>query len=286
MIRRLCTLLAPSLLAGCISLPTYVPLAPEARSSLGDVRATSLIVQDEVIVVAQNPGVSRAMGGGLIAAVIDSNIAKGRQSEIQARIEPFYESVDDIDFRKEFWSAVVPYLKGSYPVKIGEVRTTALGITRAELDKIKESLAPGTGFMLVGTSYRFTPDYSQLNIATAVNIWRAGQKDPAYSNIFTYQSRAVSIEDGDPLRQWGADAGKRYREAIGEGVAEVVKMMRLDMQYPRLADGQQAAGFNTVSLQHVNALGAKAELSGPALEEQPRRVIVRNQQGRLFSLPR
>lgn len=290
MIRTAPALVLLLLLTGCVAMPKYVALSPETKSGLGEVRATSFVVQDEIIVVAQPSGVAAAVGGGLIAALIDSSIAKGRQAEIQSRIEPFYDAVDDFDFRREFWITLVPYLQRSYPVKVADVKTAMMAMTRVDHDKVLAGLPAGKGFMLIGTGYRFTPDYTRLTMLTGVDIWSGGRKEapqePVYSNLFVYQSAPLAAADGDPLQQWGANAGRLYRERVKEGIAETVRMFALDMEHPRFSDRQNDAGAKAITVRQVNDFGATLEVTGSVLYEDASRVTVRNSDGRLLSLPR
>ena len=261
--RHLC-LLALLPLAGCIAMPQYVPLDPGVRTGLRDIRAVSVIYQDEILLSATSPGVAAAAGGGLLAALAESQIAKGRQSEIQAIIEPFYASVDDVDFRKAFWAAVVPELRRQYAGKALDLKTTAAVINMAERSKLVSALPVGKAFLYLATRYSFTPDFSRLDVVTSIDLWRGGQPDPAYSNVFNYQSAGIGATGTGAIALWSRENASRYRALLDEGVAETVRMLRLDAQFPRAKGAEQRK----------------------VLEQQASRMVVRNPDGRLHSLPR
>lgn len=283
---RLLCLLAALPLAGCIAMPQYVPLEPGVQSSLKEVRVVSAISQDEIFLSAANPGVAQAAGGGLIAALIDSQIAKGRQDEIQKIIDPFYVAVDDVDFRKMYWDAVLPELQKIHAGRIAEIKTTAAVISYTERGKLLGALPAGKAFMYMATRYSFTPDFSRLNVITSIDLWRGGQPEPAYSNVFYYQSAPVTDKGASAIALWGKDAGSLYRSVLAESVAETAKMLRLDAEHPRIKGADQRLPGSSRTIEARKAGPEGPAVTGPALEELPARVVVRNTDGRLHSLPR
>jgi|CXWL01.1.fsa_nt_gi hypothetical protein len=284
---RLLFALALAPLAGCIAIPAYVPLDPAVQGSLKDMRVTSAIPQDEVYLSAASPGVVAAAGGGLIAALIESNIAKGRQEEIQGIIEPFYAAVDDVDFRAMFWAALLPELQKLHGGRIAELKTTAAALSfRERFQHLPGSLPPGRSFMYLGTQYQFSPDFSRLSVSTTIDLWRGGDKEPLYSNIFNYQSAPVAAAGAGAIKLWSADGGRLYRSLLAEGAGETAKMLRLDAAHPRFKGADQGLPGGARSLEARKASPGLPAVSGPVLDEQPTRVVVRNTDGRLYSLPR
>jgi hypothetical protein len=260
---RILFLLFP--LAGCAGAPTYVPLTAETKDGLDEVAVRTVIVQDEVILTAPASGLVQAAGGGLAAALIESSIAKGRQDRLQSIVEPFYAQVDDVDFRKQFWGALVPYLKGSYPVKIGEVKTTPVMLSPAEQEKAVAALPPGRGLMFVRTRYGFAEDFKKVEVYTQVDLWRGGSKpSPALSNVYLYRSAPVGKGNDESIAQWSELSGELYRRAVAEGIDETLKMFAAD-----------------VGAMEVARLGTNT-----ALNDGPTRGIRRNNEGRLLSIPR
>lgn len=279
-------------LGGCIQIPVYVPLDPTTRASLKEIRVVSAIPQDEIYLSAASPGVAAAMGGGLLAAVIESQIAKGRQDAIQATIGPFYAAIDDIDFRKDYWQAVVPELGKLFPGAALDVKTTAAQMLLPERNKLVAALPVGKGLVYLATRYSFTPDFSRLDMVTSIDAWRGGRQasadrpEPAYSNVLFYQSAQVAASGNDAIALWGRDNAKLYRAALAEGIAETTRMMRLDAEHARIKGVDQRPQGSTRTVEARKAAPGTVAVTGPVLEESPARWVIRNNDGRLHSLAR
>ncbi len=279
-------LLALLPLGGCIALPAYVPLEASVQAGLREVAVVSVVAQDEIYLSAASPGVVAGAGGGLIAAMIESQIAKGRQTEIQAIIDPFYAVIDDVDFRKGFWAAVVPELRKLHAGKAVDLKTTAAVMTLAERNARVAALPAGKALMYLSTRYSFTPDFSQLDVVTSIDLWRGGQAEPAYSNVFNYQSAAVGATGAAAIAQWSRDRGSRYRALLDEGIAETARMLHLDAAHPRIKGVDQRLATDARPVEARKAGPQGPAITGPALAQQPSRVVVRHTDGRLYSLPR
>ena len=262
------------LLSACAG-PTRVALTPEVRQQLTDVSAKSIVWQDEVVVQAANPGVTAAMGGGLIGALIDSSISEGRQNAVHALVNPFYASVDDVDVRKDLWAALDSSFKGDYALKLNGFTKTALRSNKnpaADLPK-------GKSVLLVNTEYTLTPDYTRLNMTTWATVWQSGVDKPVYLNQFIYQSSATGAGNAESIKQWSANKGERYRTVIAEGIAETIAMLKLD-----LASGAtDPAQAKSVVLKKVDG-AATLNVTGSVLSEQTGRVIARHTDGHVYSL--
>jgi hypothetical protein len=279
-------LLALLPLAGCIALPQYVPLEPRNESAIRDMRLLSVIHQDEIYLSAASPGVVAAAGGGLLAAVIESQIAKSRQDEIQSIVKPFYASIDDVDFRKTFWPPVLAEFQKLHGAKITETKTTAAVLPFAERSKMQTSLAAGKGLLYLQTRYSFTPDFAALEVVTSADLWVGGQQDLAYSQVFTYQSADIGRIGRDAIGLWGSNGGKQYRAALDEAIAETARMIRLEAAHPRIKGLDQKLPGSDRSIDVRKAGVRGPAITGPLLAQQTGRVVVRNTDGRLFSLPR
>ena len=62
-------------LGGSIAIPQYVPLEARNEAAIKDIRLMSVVHQDEIYLSAASPGVTAAAGGGLIASLVESQIA-------------------------------------------------------------------------------------------------------------------------------------------------------------------------------------------------------------------
>lgn len=268
------------MLSGCAAPLTHVALDSNTAAKISDVKVRSQIWQDEVIVRAQASNVAASLGGGLIAALIDSSISESRQGKAQSVIEPFYDSVDDVDFRQQFWTALDEALKDKkFALKVSAVEKSPALLTSAELKARREALSSSQGLMTVGVGYDFSHDFRYFNIVVGVDLFRGTQDTSAYTNIFTYQSAAVGAGGDASMTSWSESKGQRYRDAIKEGIAEVFKMLALDLP----ANGAPATG----PAQNFSFFTSPAPMpiNGPVLDQQKNRVVVRHSNGRVFSLP-
>jgi hypothetical protein len=102
-----------------------------------------------------------------------------------------------------------------------------------------------------------------------------------------YNSALVGPGGVPSIQKWSENSGKLYREKMAEGVAETMKMVRLDMGKPRYpaTEGSNVNKAKAIGKKNFSVERA-IEISGEPLDEQPNRVILRNETGRLVSVPR
>ena len=286
-IRNLVFVLAGMPLIGCVSVPQYVPLERGAEKQITNTTVHLALRQDEIIITAQPSNVSAAAGGGLIAAMIDSKIVANRQESLQLAVEPLYDSIDDYNYRSAYWAALEPQLRDSFKVNLSKIRKSPRVLAKPELDEIRQALKPNEAFMYVNSSYTFNADFSSLNVVTGINIWRGGNEVPIYTNAMEYNSAQVGPGGATSIQKWSENTGKLYREKMAEGIAETVKMVRLDMEKPRYPDTEVgvAKKASATGKKYFNA-ERSIEITGEPLDEQPSRLVLRNPVGRLFSVPR
>ena len=273
-------------LVGCVSVPKYVPLEPDSAKQVKSATAYLAVRQDEIIITAQSSNVSAAVGGGLIVAMIDSKIVADRQEGLQKQIEPLYDSIDDVDFRNMFWSALETQLRDKYKLQLTTIRKSPTVLAKQELDEIKLALKPDEGFMYVNTNYTFNTDFSALTVSTAIDVWRGGNPEPIFSNTMEYISAPVGSGGEDSIKKWTENSGKLYREKIAEGIAEIIKMARLDMERPRFpTPNGLSANLEKLAVNKQLGFGNTIQVLGEPLITESHRVILRNDAGRLVSVP-
>ena len=265
-------------LAGCAT-PSHVPFDPLAREKLAEVKVIDIVAQDEVIVRAATPD-AMAAGGGLLGAVIVSKIGESRQNEVQAALAPFYATVDDFDFRSLFTSSLEKALAGEKSVRFGAIDHAAQHLHGREIKQRHSVLATNQGLMVLATTYTFSPDFRHLNITTEARLHQAAKEDPVYRNTYNYQSAPVGPGGSASLGAWGENKGERYRSAAGEGVAQIVRMIGIDLAAGPVAAAQGAKLSLTNYASPINI-----QVNGPVLDTQPARAIVRHGDGHLYSLP-
>lgn len=266
-------------LAGCAA-PTRIPLDPATRDKLAQVNVVHTVAQDEIVVRAPSAGASAALGGGLIGAIIDSKVGESRQNALQSTLAPFYASVDNFNYRSLFAGSLDSSLRDEKALRFGAIEHSTQNLLRTEVEAQRKALPAGQGLMFGSTSYTFSPDFSRLSVATQVELSQSGKDDPAFKNVYFYQSAPVGAGGASSLALWAENDGARYREAARESVAQILKMLRMDLA---AGAGDTAAGPKLA----LTAFGTPVNVAvnGPALEQQPNRAIVRHTDGSLYSLP-
>lgn len=281
MLPRVATLLLLSLLLGACATPMRVSLNTEQRAKLGGLKARVIVVQDEVIAAVQPSQVSVATGGGLIGAMIDSSITNERVKESQKLMGPFYASIEDVDFRKEFNETITRELT-RYPIKMGEIVTTPRMLTMAELNRMRAELPPRHALLLIIPRYSLTMDFRTLDAEAFVTIWEKGEGNtPIQRGVLSYQSKLVGTGGKVSMEMWGADNAALFRSTLRESVTELTNLILMDADVvatPAKSDEIRIFTLNT-GLQ-------QAEIKGRSLKEVANRVIVLGEDGKLYSLPK
>jgi len=280
------TFIAVFIVSGCANMRTYVPLDSNIQQQNLNVSVRSVITQDEIIVTAENPGVAAAAGGGLIAAVIDSAVASERQLKIQNTIEPFYGSIDDVDFRVIYKDMLDKTLLEIPALKVTEVVVTPQILTIDDRNALIVAMPLTQGLMHISTRYSFSNDYSTLRLVSLVDIWQGGNTEkPAYSNNFYYISNPVPTAGENTINTWGLNNGERYRAAINEAAIEIASMLRIDLNNTSQADSASTEKSDLRPGEPQLFFGLPVKTSGKLLRNESNRAIVRNDDGRLISLP-
>lgn len=277
-------LLAAAMLGGCAA-PMRKSLTPEMRSSIQELDARVIVVQDEVIVdvkPSSTGGAGAAFGliGALISSTIDANVTNSRVKAAQDLMGPFYLAIEDVDFRKEFDEAVKPALAG-YAIKVGSVSTTALSLNEATLRKLRDGLAPGHSLMIIAPRYALSADFRTFDVETVVTMWRKeGDDRPINRSVLRYQSAPMGKGEQDSVLRWSADNAAAFRAVVKEAVAETMALVRIDLGVPDAAakpEQQREFPFNSGSGQTM--------LKGQIVSQTPTRVALLGSDGKLYSLP-
>jgi len=263
-------------LAACGTTPMRVPFDPLAKSKLGEVQVFGLLAQDEIVV---RPPPTGSVGGGLIVAIIDSKIGESRQNDLQAALAPFYASVDDFDFRSQFNTALGATLAQDKSIRFGQIVQASQRPSDSELNKRRDALPAGSALMFCITDYTFSPDFTRMSIVTTIQMKQPGSKESMFKNTYLYQSASLGKGGGESLKAWAENKGARYREAAGEGSAQIAKMIGLD-----LAAGAGEPTQPVLATTYLETTG-NLDIKGAVLVSEADRVIVRSSIGTLFSMP-
>jgi hypothetical protein len=280
---RTIALVSITLLLGACAAPMRVSLTPEHRSKITELKAHVVVVQDEVIAAVQPSNVSVATGGGLIGAMIDSSITNKRVKESQQVLGPFYASIEDVDYRKEFNETIRREL-ANYPIKVAKVDTTPRSLTDAQLTQLRETLPPGQALLIIYPRYFLTMDFRSLDAEAVVSIWVKGgvENKPVQRGVLYYQSQPVGPGGKDSILQWGAQNAALFRSTLRESMGEMVRLIMLDMEVaaepPTKPEELKTYAFNTGASQ--------GEIKGKQLRETATRTLVFGADNKLYSLPK
>lgn len=267
------------LLAACAS-PARVNLTPEQRAGIKQLDARVIIVQDEVIAAVQPSRVSVATGGGLIGAMIDSSVTNSRVKESQKIMGPFYAQIENVDYRTVFNDTIREELK-NYPIKVGNVTTTPQALNRSELLAVTKSVPQGEALLIVVPSYTLTMDFRSFDAAATVSMWNRNEEKPIYRGVLHYQSPAFGHGGKDSVALWAADGAKQFQDTMRESVAEIMKMIRMDVDFgaPSSKEGDPSSFV-------YNTGEGNGTIRGRLLNESAGRIIVLGENGTLYSLPK
>ncbi len=268
------------LLSACGTMNARIALEPTVKQKINEVKVLSILPQDEVIVRAESFGASAALGGGLIAALIDSKVAEGRQATLQETLSPFYRAVDNFDFRSLYQPELAEALANNKTMKFAPLEhTTLIPLTKDAATRVA-ALKPGAGLLDIYTRYNFTSDFSRLNVTAYVEMRTPDSSTPVFKNILYYQSNSTGAGGTDSIKAWSDNMGYQYRATLAEATKSIIQMLELD-----LADGKaDKPNAEKVTLEKVEG-PAKIKVAGSLLAQSGGRKVLRDAQGNIYSLP-
>ena len=218
---------APSLAAD----PKFV--LPEAARAAPDGRALQILVGQEEIKSDINPSnVSVAMGGGMLAALIDAKIQADRAKAAEIAIQPVRVALAGFDadtLATEAANATLaklPWFQAS-PITLG--RDTSIPGRIAVLD------AGGGQTAFFTYAYDMSPDFSAVRVSVTIQIVNKAipeGKSPESrftlrNLVFTQTVTSIVVLPNpstvavDNANVWSADGGKLARQALTTAFAEL-----------------------------------------------------------------
>ncbi|MCL2636129.1 MAG: hypothetical protein FWD50_05810, partial [Betaproteobacteria bacterium] len=156
LLRTTVLLIATLVIGGCATpMRVSITPTPEQLAKITELKAHVVIVQDEVIVAIQPSNASAALGGGLLAALIDHSIINSRVQESQEIAAPLYAQIEDVDYRKVFTEAIRRDLAKS-PIKVTQFTITSRGLSQQTLPELRSGLQPGQALLVIYPRYFLT----------------------------------------------------------------------------------------------------------------------------------
>lgn len=259
-------------------------LTPEQRGKITELNAHVVVVQDEVIADVQASNIGAATGGGLIGAIIDSQVTNSRVKESQQALGPFYTAIEDVDYRQEFNRSIEPGLAG-YPIKVGRVTTTPRALSNDKLNLLRSELKPGQALLVVSPRYSLSADFRTFDSLSVVTIWFRPEvsdaRTPSHRGVLHYQSVPVGPGGKASLALWGDQEAAKFKEVMRESIAETIRMVMLDIDTPDAAPTAK----DDLKSYALNQAGTNGEIKGKALKTENGRTILIGADQKLYSLP-
>lgn len=258
---------ASTVFVGCLTFPVCKPLVPGFSNEKKDVKVNSNIAQDAIYIVVLETHAT-TFGSGLVDLVfyyaeesVHKSINKKKYKKADETIGPLQYQTQDIDFRKEFMNAFNQTISSS----------PWLVVKEDELDNV----------LNLETKYHLFKDCSTLVIETTVDFRKAAE--PVYYGTLVYTSNPILNEKDEAaaVAKWAENEAVVYRDALAQGINEIMKMLRLDLLDERIP--QNDSQKEKTQLTSHNLFGRT--IRGKILTKDADRVIVREKKGTLFSLP-
>lgn len=233
---------ATLLVSGCVAVPKYQSIAPEAHVVQGvrDLRVTVPQGEIKTTIVASN--VAAAGGGGLLLALIDAGVNNSRAKSAEEVVKPLRDALADFDFDTQAMNATKETLAGIDWFALGNASFSKEISDKLALATLDASQAPQVAF--VTYEYQATADFSAIEVLARVQIVprvAAEGKSPksriALGNAIYYQPHLVQIPlkgagkvTEDNLARWTANNGSLARKALTDGIAQMQVMLAKGLQ--------------------------------------------------------
>jgi hypothetical protein len=275
--------------SGCFAGIPY-RLEPASVAQLDTVRARSVVVQEKIsIEVAAS---SYGAGLGLIGALVDVGVNKGRTSDAERRVAPLRDQTQDLDFRAKFWEQLGPAIQAVEWPRVADLQTATA------FDPFAAADAKEAHLLTLHTFFSLSPNSAVLRIHTEFYLYMKGSKIAKAIGSVSYWSRDIGKaaegkykEDEEAVALWAADNCAAYRAAVDEGIAETVKMLRMALPYAGGKDISKpgpAAQFQYDLTHGSGDFGLKSSrntLRGAVLERTDDRLMLQVQPGPIYSIP-
>lgn len=269
-------------LQACVTAPKYTPMTQQTKNAVASLEVYNLVMQDEVRPAVDVSNVSGAMGGGLIAAAIDSSINDDRASSARDLTDEFYILTEDLDYRALLAKSVNPVL-ADLKHKNPQNSTEVVPLLDKEIKQRVAALKQGEAFLFMTSHYTFLDGFKTLHTATTAYLYvgTGGKMDytkASYMNNFMYMSPVVGSGGAGSIKLWSADKGKLFREQIQNSLKALQANMSYDMQ--PLANESCVKSMTFV----VPTQMGEQKVTGNMLKTDADMSLVRTEDGGLYTI--
>lgn len=261
--------------AGC-GIRFTTTLDPATAAGVKSTQATSFVPQGKL------RGLSRVYVGGGILINLDPI-----QAGVKDAAWKVWAASKYVDFRSEFWAAILPAVKETPWLRAVEPRTSI-----APLEPITATMVSGAAVLTLSTAYFLSQNRQVIIVSTELRFYLQGQPETvAAGNSLRYYSAEIGPQLGnEAIPLWIADEGAAYRRAVAESAVESAKMVRYAL---RSMGGDPPVPVRKATIkvqlryaaQGFGEQTGKETMPGSILEETTSRILFQNSRGFLFSFP-
>ena len=246
--KSICKFIACSLflIAICSCAPrTSMPLDPEAKQHIVSTDIYVFIQQQEVYAEIQKSQMGVMMGGGLLAALIDSAVDHSSAKKAESSVQPIRDALIDYDFGQVLLNEVQNGISSIEWIHVDDVALRNDLLDERADDCYLESDA--SNVMFIQTKYYFFNDFDNLVVVSNVyvlpksEILKNYREDIAdepsdldnciYKNIFTYTETTPEEIDTkeDAIHYWSVENATATRTALENGAQNIVEQIVTDI---------------------------------------------------------
>ena len=275
MLRFLLALSVVLLLGACA--PFHRPLAAADRAKVREIDVRVVVAQESFMFSAQAPGVSAATGGGLIGALIDSSVQQSRQKDMSAEVQATVGPLLDYDYRVEAARAFTELLAEptSFPLKIASSQVLAGMPLKAEQEARIAATKTGPAYMVLLLQYALEPGLGAFTTRTSAFLWQAGNSEPSYRSATIFQTPVGGGTRATVVRRLTANDGQVLKAVMRDSVKQTLHVLGMDLA------GARSGAIRT---SRFNVNGSWVTLAGQSFDEQPGRVVFRDQDGAMYTV--
>lgn len=266
--------------------PIHKPLASADRAQVQELDVRVVVAQESFMFSAQPPGMSAALGGGLVGALIDSSVQQSRQKAMSAEVQAIVGPLLDYDYRVEAGKALeafeasnatpaAPAALAAFPLKIRSSQVLAAMPPKPEHEARIAATRGGPAYMVLLLQYALEPGLGAFTTRTSALLWQDGRSEPSYRASVIFQTPIGGTARAAVLRRLTADDGQVLRAVMRESLAQTLHAVAMDIA------GARSAGVKTA---RFNVNGSWVTLAGRSFDEQPGRVLFRDEDGALYSV--
>lgn len=260
-------------LQACVSAPKYTPMTQEKEAQIQSSTIYVFAQQDEIRPAVSLMNATGALGGGLIAAAIDSANNDDIAASAMDITLPLYKEIVDFDYRKVLMAELNPVFADKFKAgSLPESASTSYTNEKLMMAEVKK-LKPGEAHIFSNVFYQFADNSKHLQSTVAVFMFLPNAKPsmskPDYYNVFHYQSAPVGNGGADSINKWAENGGALFRESMEESAEIIANTLKYDLQI-----ALQESCIKGTQAHLWNSLGG-FKVKGKVIEQSGERATVR-----------